>query len=440
MGLQTRKLAIHGGPRVVTREPGDLFRWPIVTPEDEAAVLAVLRAGAMSGTDITKQFEAEYAAWMGVPYALGCCNGTAALQAAFWACGVGAGDEIVCPSVTYWASAAPALLLGAAVNFADIDPQTLCLDPRDIERRIGPRTRAIVAVHYLGHPCDMDAILAVARRHNVRVIEDASHAHGALEHGRKVGGIGDIGCFSMMSGKGFAIGEGGMITTRDRGLFERCIAFGHYERTGRPSRYNPADGQITQAELQTYAGLPLGAAKHRLNQTCSAMGRVQLKYTDQRIQEIQNAMNRFWDLLEGVPGLRAHRTPRTSGSTMGAWYAASGLYRAEELGGLPLARFCEAVRAEGVSVSGVGPNDPLHLHPFFHTADIFHQGKPTMIAFGQRDVRQGPGSLKVSERVHDFVHWVPWFKHDRPELIAEYAEAYRKVAENAGGLLAAAKE
>ena len=109
MGLQTRKLAIHGGPRAVTREPGDLFRWPIVTPEDEAAVLAVLRAGAMSGTDITKQFEAEFAAWLGVPYALGCCNGTAALHAAFWACGVGAGDEIVCPSVTYWASAAPAL-------------------------------------------------------------------------------------------------------------------------------------------------------------------------------------------------------------------------------------------------------------------------------------------------------------------------------------------
>ena len=124
---------------------------------------------------------------------------------------------------------------------------------------------------------------------------------------------------------------------------------------------------------------------------------------------------------------------------MGAWYAASGLYRADELGGLPLARFCEAVRAEGVSASGAGPNEPLHLHPFFHTADIFHQGRPTVVAFGQRDVRQGPGSLPVAERARGFVHWVPWFKHDEPEMIKEYADAYRKVAAHAGELLGQGK-
>jgi len=431
MAVACAVLAVHGGPKAVTKDPGDLFRWPIITPEDEEAVLSVLRAGDMSGTEITKQFEKEFTAWLGTPYALACCNGTAALQAAFWACGIGAGDEIICPSVTYWASAAPALMLGAAVNFADIDPETLCLDPADIEARIGPRTRAIVAVHYVGHPCDMDRILPLAKRHGLRVIEDASHAHGSRYRGRMAGTLGDIACFSMMSGKGFPVGEGGMIATADRELYERCVAFGHYERTGQPSRYNPADGAITSSDLKMYAGLPLGAAKHRLNQTCSAMGRVQLKYFDARMREIQNAMNRFWDGLEGVPGLRAHRPPRGSGSTMGAWYAASGLYQAEELGGLPLSRFCEAVRAEGVSFCGAGANDPLHLHPLFHTADIFHQGRPTMIAFGQRDVRQGPGSLRVAERVHDFVHWVPWFKHDRPELIREYVNAYRKVAEHA---------
>lgn len=426
-------LACQGGPKAVTTAPGDLFTWPIVTGEDEAAVVDVLRRGAMSGTDITKRFEAEFAAWLGVGHALGTCNGTAALLAAMWACGVGAGDEIICPSMTYWASAAPALQLGAAVNFADIDPQTLCIDPADIEHRIGPRTKAIVVVHYAGYACDMDAIMALARRHGVRVIEDVSHAQGSLYKGRQCGTLGDIGAMSMMAGKSFAIGEAGMLVTNDSGLHERCVAFGHYERTGLASLYNPADGQVRSAELKRFAGAPLGGAKHRMNQTCAAMGRTQLVQYPARIAEIQAAMNRFWDLLEGTPGIRAHRPPPGSGSTMGGWYNARGLYRAEELGGLPVAKFCEAVRAEGF-YSGSGANRPLHLHPLFHEADIFNMGRPTMISFGQRDVRQGPGTLPVTERIGEIAFGIPWFKKDRPDIIAHYAAAFRKVAENAEAL------
>jgi len=435
VSVKTTKLAINGGPKAVTCDPGDIFKWPIVTREDEEAVLDVLRRGAMSGTDITKQFEREFADWMGMKYALGYCNGTESVRAAMWACGVGAGDEIIAPSMTYWASCLQALTLGAAVNFADIARDTLCIDPDDIEHRIGPRTRAIVVVHYAGYPADMDRIMAIARRHGVRVIEDVSHAHGTLYKGRMVGTIGDIAAMSMMAGKSFAIGEAGMIVTNDRELYERCIAYGHYERTGVPTRYEAADNQVTIAALKRYAGVPLGGYKHRMNQTCSAMGRVQLKYYPARIAEIQRAMNRFWDLLEGVPGIRAHRPPKDSNCTMGGWYCARGLYRAEELGGLPCAKFCEAVRAEGVGGCNPGANFPLHLHPVFHTADIFNQGKPTMIAFGQRDVRQGPGSLPVAENIAEIAYGVPWFKHDRPDIIAQYALAYRKVAENADELL-----
>ena len=122
------------------------------------------------------------------------------------------------------------------------------------------------------------------------------------------------------------------------------------------------------------------------------------------------------------------------GSTMGGWYFAHGLYRGEELGGLSCARFCEAVRAEGVTNCFPGANRPLHLHPLFHTADLFRMGRPTMISFGQRDVRQGPGTLPVSERIEELAFSVPWFKHNRPEVIAEYAAAYRKVAEHAAEL------
>jgi len=436
MGVGTQALAVLGGPKSVTSDPGDMFKWPIVTQEDEAAVLEVLRNGAMSGTDITKEFEREFAEWIGMQYALAYCNGTAALRGAMWACGVGAGDEIICPSVTYWASAVPALTLGAAVNFADIDPDSLCIDPADIEHRIGPRTKAIVIVHYCGYPCEMDEIMAIARKHNVAVIEDVSHAHGTLYKGQVCGTFGEIAAMSMMSGKSFAIGEAGMMVTNDRRLYERCIAYGHYERTGASSLYNAADRQVTDEDLYQYAGLALGGYKHRLNQTCSAMGRVQLKYYDERMAEIQRGMNRFWDLLEGVPGIRAHRPPKGSGSTMGGWYASHGLYRSEELGGLPCARFCEAVNAEGASC-GPGANYPLHLHPAFHTADLFNMGKPTMISFGQRDVRQGPGTLPVSESIKEICYGIPWFKHDRPEIIEQYAAAFRKAAEHADELLEA---
>ena len=426
--------AIRGGPMAVTCDAGDIFKWPIVTREDEEAVLDVLRRGAMSGTDITKQFEAEFAEWIGLEHTLGYCNGTAALRAAMWACGVGAGDEIISPGMTYWATCTQALTLGAAVNFADIEPDSLCIDPDDIEHRIGPATRAIVVVHYAGYPADMDRIMAIARRHGVKVIEDVSHAQGTLYKGRKVGTFGDIAAMSMMAGKSFAIGEAGMMATNDRLLYERCIAYGHYSRTGAPSMYNPVDCQISDPELRQYAGLPMGGYKHRMNQTCSAMGRVQLKYYDERIAEIQKAMNRFWDLLDGLPGLKAHRPAKDSGSTMGGWYTARGLYRAEELGGLPAAKFCEAVKAEGAPTHP-GANYPLHLHPLFHTADLFHMGRPTMISFGQRDVRQGAGSLPVVERIREIAVSVPWFKHDRPEIIQQYAAAFRKVIEHADELM-----
>jgi len=159
----------------------------------------------------------------------------------------------------------------------------------------------------------------------------------------------------------------------------------------------------------------------------SAVGRVQLKYYDERIKEIQQAMNHFWDLLEGVRGIRAHRPAKDSGSTMGGWYAAHGLYVPEELEGLSVTRFCEAVRAEGVD-AGPGTNKPLHLHPLFHTCDVYGHGKPTSIANAKRDLRQPPGSLPVSESIGKRSLSVPWFKKYQPRAIAQYAKAFKKVA------------
>ncbi|MFQ6048674.1 MAG: DegT/DnrJ/EryC1/StrS family aminotransferase [Phycisphaerae bacterium] len=421
----SQRLALLGGPKAVEVDEPDLFGWPIVTEEDERAVLEVLRAGSMSSIEITRQFEAEYAAYQGVRYALAHCNGTAALLAAMFGCGVGRGDEIIAPSITYWASALPAFALGATVVFADINPVSLCIEPADIERRITPRTKAIVVVHYCGHPADMDPIMAVAGKYAVKVIEDVSHAHGALYKGRMVGSIGDVAAMSMMAGKSLAIGEAGMLCTNDRQIYERAVAFGHYQRHR---------SELSLAELKRFAGLPLGGCKNRLNQTCSAMGRVQLRHYPQRMKVIQDAMNRFWDLLEGTPGIRPHRPQKGSGSTMGGWYNPVGHYLPEELGGLPVSLFIEAVNAEG-GRSGRGCNFPLHLHPVFNDADVYGDGKPTRIAFSDRDVRQPPGSLPVSEALAERCFGVPWFKHDRAESIARYAAAYRKVALQADKLL-----
>ncbi len=388
----------------------------------------------MSGTDITKEFEKEYATWNGTGFALGTCNGTAALAAAMWACGVGAGDEVICQSLTYWASCAAALTFGATVNFVEVNPETLCLDPSDMERRIGPRTKAIIVVNYASMPADLDSIIKIAHSHGVKVIEDNSHAQGSMYKGRMCGAIGDIAGASLMAGKSFAIGEAGMITTNSRELYERCVAFGHYERTGAPSRFNLVDQQITMGDLLPYKGMPLGAVKHRMNQTCAAMGRVQLKHYPERIAEIDRAMNYFADQLDKIPCLRVVRPAKGSGLTKGGWYFPLCHYDKNKISSLCAGKFAEAMNAEGVSC-GNGANSPLHLHNYFHTADIFNMGKPTVIAFGQRDVRQGAGKLPVTESTVENVIQLPWFKRFDKDSIDRYVAAYRKVAEAAKELV-----
>lgn len=417
--------ALLGGEPVVVADPGDMFTWPIITAEDETAVLEVLRRGGMSGTDVTVEFEREFADWIGSRHALGFNNGTAAIQAAMFGVGVGTGDQIICPSLTYWATALPAYSLGASVVFADVDPSTLCIDPDDIEHRITDRTKAILVVHYLGHPADMDPIMRIAQQHGVAVIEDVSHCQGGYYRGRRLGTIGNAGAMSLMAGKAFAIGEAGILTTDDRQIYERGLAFGHYERYG---------ARIVDADLRASAGIPLGGYKYRMHQLSSAVGRVQLRHYERRIAEIDSAMNYFWDSLDGVPGIRAHRPDKSRGDVNGGWYAPHGLYVSEELGGLSVTGFCAAVRAEGVPIRA-GCNRPLHLHPVFNTVDIYRGGVPTRLAHQDRDIRQQRGSLPVSEGVGERIFSVPWFKHDRRDVIDTYVRAFQKISAEHKSLL-----
>jgi dTDP-4-amino-4,6-dideoxygalactose transaminase len=173
-----------------------------------------------------------------------------------------------------------------------------------------------------------------------------------------------------------------------------------------------------------------------MHQLSSAVGRVQLRHYNARMQKIQQAMNYFWDQMRDVPGIKEHRPAAASGSTMGGWYAAKGLYAAEELGGLSVERFCEAVSAEGGSFGmRPGANPLMHLHSVFNEADIYGHGKPTRIAHSDRDLRQREGSLPVTESLPGRCLSIPWFKHFHAEVIDAYVAAFRKVAERADELL-----
>jgi len=420
-------LALLGGKKAVRAEQKDIFTWPIFTAKHEKAMLKVLRSGNISGIDVTKEFEKKYARLLERKYALTAPNGTASILEAMYGLGIGVGDEVIAPSITFWASVVQAYNLGATPVFADIDPETLCIDPADIEKRITERTKAVVVVHYSGMPADMDAIINIAKKHNLKILEDCSHAHGGLYKGRKIGTFGDASVFSLMSGKSFPIGEGGIFFTDDRDIYERVLLFGHYIR----------HNEIELKTNKPFAGLPCGGCKNRLNQLCSALGLVELDVYPKKIAEIDKAMNYFCDALDEVSGVKPVRPAKNSNSTKAGWYYPVFRYAGDELGGLSLKRFAQAVRAEG-SVCNPGFTKPLHLHPLFTKMDVYGHGKPTRTANidNKVDSKHYFASLPVSESINSYTFVVPWFKKYYSNIIDEHINAYKKVAENYKLLLA----
>uniref|UniRef100_A0A7C1FFF5 DegT/DnrJ/EryC1/StrS family aminotransferase n=1 Tax=Caldilinea aerophila TaxID=133453 RepID=A0A7C1FFF5_9CHLR len=200
---------------------------PVYTPSldgrEEKYVLDAVRSGWISslGSYVTR-FEQEFARFCGVHHAISVSNGTVALHLALHALGIGPGDEVIVPSLTFVATANAVHYTGAAPIFADVDPTTWCIDPEDVQRCITPRTRAIIPVHLYGHPAPMPALQELADTHNLILVEDAAEAHGAAIHGRRVGGWGRIAAFSFYANKIITTGEGGMLTTDDEALASRC--------------------------------------------------------------------------------------------------------------------------------------------------------------------------------------------------------------------------
>jgi perosamine synthetase len=195
---------------------------PVLDGNEERYVRDCLETNWISslGQYITR-FEGAFGCWCGMPHAVACSSGTAALHLSLVALGIGPGDEVLIPDFTLIVSANTVILAGARPVLVDVEPKTWCLDPGRIEEKITPRTRAIMAVHMYGHPCDMPAIGEIARRHDLAVIEDCAEAHGAEIAGKKVGTFGDAGCFSFYGNKILTTGEGGMVLTRNADLAAR---------------------------------------------------------------------------------------------------------------------------------------------------------------------------------------------------------------------------
>lgn len=237
--------------------------------EEISAVTDVLRSGWLSMGGVTQLFEQEFAAFIGAKHTLAVTNCTAALHLACLAVGIGPGDEVIVPSLTFVATANAVRYTGATPVFADIEsPDWLTISPTSVESLINERTRAILVMHYAGFACDMPAIMEIARRHNLVVLEDSAHAIGSQLEGRTLGTWGAIGCFSFFSNKNMTTGEGGMLATDDDALAARL-------RILRSHGMTTLSWERHKGHASTYDVVDLGY-NYRIDEMRSALGRVQL--------------------------------------------------------------------------------------------------------------------------------------------------------------------
>ena len=416
MNDATQRPAVLGGPRAVTLDATEANRWPILTAEDEESVCSVLRDGDLSLHPITRELEDDYREFTGMPHALAHCNGTAALLAAFFALDLEPGDEVLVPSATFWASVVPMLWLGAIPVFCESEPRRLGLDPDDVERKITPRTRAMVVVHLWGMPCRMTRLRAIAEKHELKVIEDASHALGASWRERRCGSLGDVSVFSLQGDKLAPAGEGGMFLTRDDTYMERATCLGDIMR-------------ILEIEgpARRFAGTSFGI-KTRMAPLCAAVARVQLRRLPERMAERTRNLVYLSKRLEEL-GFDTYLAP----SHVERVYFEFIVRYDEQRWGLPVDVLVNALQAEGCSVDS--PRYPLlHQQPLFtegRFSDIVRlEGRPEIELSVYR-----PDALPITEAASREFLRLPTFSRAETELLDQYADAFEKVLANAKSLL-----
>ncbi len=342
------KLALHGGTPVKTKPFPD---WPQYDQKEEIALLEVLHSGIWWRTpgNRTLQFEQDFAKFHQVKHGVACTNGTAALEIAMAALGIGLDDEVIIPDFTFIATASAVLMAGALPVMVDVDRFTFNIDPDLVEKAITPRTKAIIAVHIGGMPCDMDRLVALARKYNLYLVEDCAHAHGSEWKGQKVGSFGDCGTFSFQASKLMTAGEGGIVITKDDDLEIRLRSvhdcgrmpgewfYSHFIN-GSNYRLSEWQGAVLSQQLSR---LDEQAAKREINST----------YLDGELAKIE--------------GIRPQkRDPRV---TRNGNYCYIFHYDPKAFNHLQAEKFIEAFEAEGIPTQA--------SYPSVHKLAVFQNGE-----------------------------------------------------------------
>ncbi|MBZ5559445.1 MAG: DegT/DnrJ/EryC1/StrS family aminotransferase [Acidobacteriia bacterium] len=391
----TARLAIAGGTPVRTKP---VPPHKTTGTEEREAVLRVLDSGYLSlfegnwtpdapfsfrGGPEVQALEAEWSARYGVAHAVAVNSATSGLYAAMGATGVGPGDEVIVSPYTMSASAACAMVYNAIPVFADVRPDTYALDVDSVRARLSPRTKAIVVVHLLGHPADMDPLMALARERKLMVIEDCAQAHGATYKGRTVGTIGHFGVFSLNVNKTIQCGEGGVVTTADADLALRVQLIRNHAEV--------VVGQLNRANIVNMLGY-----NYRMTEIEAAIARVQLTRLD-ALNAHRLALAAY--LTDRLRGCDALEPPHVAPGCTHAYYLYAMTYR-EDRTGVPRATFLQALKAEGVEFAG-GYVQPLYLQPVYQTRQLYGEvGCPFSCPFYDGEVSYAPGLCPTAERLH----------------------------------------
>ena len=403
MGIKTP--AILGGDPVVTGEHGVNCLWPIIENDDITAVSKVLMDGDISTHPIRYELEAAYAQKFERQYAVSHNNGTSALFAAFFACGLDPEDEVLVTSATWWSSVLPMLWLGAVPVFCECETENFGISVADMIAKLTNKTIAIVVVHLWGMPSKMDEIQQFAKEHDLKVIEDASHAHGAAINGKPCGSFGDVSVFSLQGDKLSPAGEGGMLLTDNYDIYEKVLCFGDVTR-------------IYQLDTpaQRFAATSFGN-KTRMAPLSAAVGLSQLKKLDKNNKRRNDNIEYVSKHLEDMgfnTYLGCKKYHRTYFEYLIKWTPECGL--AQET-------FVQAVCAEGAQISS--PRYPLvHQQPFF-LEGLWNQ--VARLDNGLSQYNYSDVSLPNTEKEGQLMIRLPHFSTASREFLDQYVAAFRKV-------------
>lgn len=329
------QLALRGGSPVRTTP---FTAWPIYDDREANALQAVLKSRNWGGypcpNDYAREFGKRFAEHHGAKYGIAVTNGTVSLELALAAAGIGAGDEVIVPAYTWEGTAAAVLFAGASPVFVDVDPDTYCLDATLIEAAITKRTRAIIPVHLGFRFADMDAILAIAAKHSLFVLEDCAHAHGSQWQGKGAGSIGHAGSFSFQTSKLMTAGEGGAVTTNDINLADQVIRLAN---CGRPPR-------------RESIGEPALGHNYRMTEFQAAILLAQLERLEEQTLQRERQTQRLEEGLKQIEGISL--LPRDPRITRQASYHYVFRFHPEQFGGIHRNAFVAALNAEGVHCDG----------------------------------------------------------------------------------------